>query len=40
MTFDAEYVEAMIIGKMVAGMLAIFVANYVYERRQNKEVNT
>ena len=40
MAFDAEYVPAMIIGKMVAGVLAIFVANYVYERRQNKEANT
>ena len=36
MAFDAEYVPAMIVGKLVAGVLAIFLANYVYESRKNK----
>lgn len=35
MAFDAEYVPAMMVGKLVAGVLAIFVANYVYERKGN-----
>lgn len=40
MAFDAEYVSAMMIGKLIAGVLAIFVANYVYERGANREENT
>lgn len=34
--FNAEYVSAMIVGKLIAGVLAIFVANYIYERQKTK----
>ena len=36
MAFDAKYVPAMMAGKMIAGVLAIFVANYMYEGRKKK----
>ena len=32
--FDTEYVPAMIVGKLIAGVLALFVANYIYERQK------
>ena len=32
--FDADYVPAMIVGKLVAGVLAVFVAHYIYERQK------
>lgn len=32
--FDPEYVPAMIVGKLVAGVLALLVANYIYERKK------
>ena len=34
MAFDEKYVLAMIVGKIVAGVLALFVANYVYELKK------
>lgn len=38
MAFDTEYVPAMMAGKLVAGVLAIFVANYVYESRRKTNI--
>jgi len=34
--FNATYVSTMIVGKLIAGVLAIFVANYIYERQKSK----
>lgn len=31
---DADYVPVMIVGKLIAGVLALFVANYIYERQK------
>lgn len=36
MAFDQDYIPAMMVGKFVAGVLAIFVAHYVYELRKRK----
>lgn len=33
MALDEAYIPAMMVGKLVAGVLAIFVAHYVYELR-------
>ena len=38
MAFDEDYIPAMIAGKLVAGVLAIFVANYVYELRKKSDI--
>lgn len=38
MAFDQSYISAMIVGKLVAGVLAIFVANYVYELRKESNI--
>lgn len=32
--FGAEYIPAMMIGKLVGGVLALFLANYIYERQK------
>lgn len=34
MALDEDYIPAMMVGKLVAGVLAIFVANYVYELKK------
>lgn len=34
MSFDESYIFAMMVGKMVAGVLAIFVANYIYAQKR------
>ncbi|MBO5177762.1 MAG: ethanolamine utilization protein EutH [Lachnospiraceae bacterium] len=34
MAFDETYLSAMLIGKVVSGVLALFVANYVYETKK------
>lgn len=36
MAFDQDYIPEMMVGKLVAGVLAIFVAHYVYESRKRK----
>lgn len=36
MALDQDYIPAMVVGKLVAGVLAIFVAHYVYESRKRK----
>lgn len=36
MAFNQDYIPAMLVGKLVAGVLAIFVAHYVYESRKRK----
>lgn len=36
MAFDGKYVSAMMVGKIVAGILALFVANYVYKIQTKK----
>lgn len=38
MAFDEKYVPAMIVGKLIAGVLAIVVANYIYEVKYHKTV--
>ena len=38
MAFDEAYIPAMIVGKIVAGVLAIFVAHYVYELRKKSAI--
>lgn len=38
MALDQNYIPAMMVGKLVAGVLAIFVAHYVYESRKRKMV--
>ena len=34
MAFDQDYISAMMVGKLVAGVLAIIVAHYVYESKK------
>ncbi|MBQ2986377.1 MAG: ethanolamine utilization protein EutH [Tyzzerella sp.] len=38
MALDQSYVPAMIVGKLVAGVFAIFVANYVYELKKKSNI--
>lgn len=35
MAFNAEYVPAVIVGKLIAGILAVFIANNVYNRNRS-----
>lgn len=36
MAFDKEYTLAVIVGKIISGLIAVFVANYIYERQKSK----
>lgn len=38
MALDEDYIPAMMVGKLVAGVLAICVANYVYELRKKSDI--
>lgn len=38
MAFDETYLPAVLVGKIVSGILAVLVANYVYNRRKGKEL--
>lgn len=38
MALDQDYIPAMMVGKLIAGVLAILVAHYVYESRKRKMV--
>ena len=35
---DRDHIPAMMVGKLAAGVLAIFVANYVYELRKKSNI--
>ena len=38
MALDQNYIPAMMVGKLVAGVLAVFVAHYVYVQRKKSNI--